>query len=89
MTNTIRNVVAFLGIGVAAIAVSMANESSSVRARAPVQDIMTDAATCVTTTMSDEQGEQSMCGKCGDHFCNPSCGETPTSCPADCGDTTI
>jgi hypothetical protein len=89
MTSTIRNVVTFLGVSLAVIAVSMANAGSSVRAPAPVQDTMTDAAACFTTTMSDERGEQSLCGKCGDHFCNPSCGETPTSCPADCGDTTI
>lgn len=25
------------------------------------------------------------CGKCGDRYCNPSCGETATSCPKDCG----
>ena len=25
------------------------------------------------------------CGKCGDGYCNPRCGETSTSCPRDCG----
>lgn len=25
------------------------------------------------------------CGKCGDGYCNPRCGETATSCPRDCG----
>ena len=25
------------------------------------------------------------CGKCGDGTCVPQCGETSTSCPADCG----
>lgn len=25
------------------------------------------------------------CGKCGDGACVPTCGETPISCPADCG----
>ena len=25
------------------------------------------------------------CGKCGDNYCNPRCGETATSCPRDCG----
>lgn len=28
------------------------------------------------------------CGRCGDNFCNPRCGETPTSCPRDCGGQT-
>ena len=26
----------------------------------------------------------SACGKCGDGYCNPRCGETATSCPRDC-----
>jgi hypothetical protein len=25
------------------------------------------------------------CGKCGDGYCNPRCGETAQSCPRDCG----
>jgi hypothetical protein len=29
----------------------------------------------------------SACGKCGDGYCNPRCGETATSCPRDCGVT--
>lgn len=28
------------------------------------------------------------CGRCGDGFCNPSCGENEITCPADCGATT-
>ena len=27
----------------------------------------------------------STCGKCGDGYCNPRCGETKLSCPRDCG----
>ncbi len=27
----------------------------------------------------------SACGKCGDGYCNPRCGETATNCPRDCG----
>lgn len=29
------------------------------------------------------------CGRCGDNFCNPRCGETATSCPKDCGGVTL
>jgi hypothetical protein len=29
--------------------------------------------------------DQAMCGKCGDGACVRQCGETATSCPADCG----
>ncbi len=27
----------------------------------------------------------SKCGKCGDGYCNPRCGENSTNCPRDCG----
>ncbi len=27
------------------------------------------------------------CGKCGDGYCNPRCGETAKTCPRDCGVT--
>lgn len=29
----------------------------------------------------------SACGKCGDGYCNPRCGETVQNCPRDCGDS--
>jgi hypothetical protein len=29
------------------------------------------------------------CGKCGDRVCVPQCGETATSCPKDCGGSTL
>ena len=29
------------------------------------------------------------CGKCGDGYCNPRCGESATSCPRDCGVSTV
>jgi hypothetical protein len=29
--------------------------------------------------------DYAMCGKCGDGTCVKQCGETATSCPADCG----
>jgi hypothetical protein len=29
--------------------------------------------------------DQAFCGKCGDGACVRQCGETATSCPADCG----
>jgi hypothetical protein len=32
--------------------------------------------------------DAAFCGRCGDGFCNPRCGETATSCPLDCGATT-
>lgn len=43
----------------------------------------------VCTFGADDKATEAMCGKCGDGFCNPSCGETPTTCPRDCGATTV
>jgi len=28
---------------------------------------------------------QERCGRCGDGYCNPSCGESALNCPKDCG----
>lgn len=32
-------------------------------------------------------GVSAACGKCGDGYCNPRCGETSKNCPRDCGVT--
>ncbi len=34
---------------------------------------------------TDSDDALAACGKCGDGYCNPRCGETSTSCPLDCG----
>jgi hypothetical protein len=40
----------------------------------------------VLPTMEDVScKDQAMCGRCGDGACVRQCGETATSCPADCG----
>lgn len=38
-----------------------------------------DSAACGTGDVA------SKCGKCGDGYCNPRCGENATNCPRDCG----
>ena len=35
------------------------------------------------TLCSSESAES--CGRCGDGYCAPGCGETAASCPKDCG----
>ena len=50
--------------------------------RAAIPD---DAAVSMS---SEALGGAPACGKCGDGYCNPRCGETATSCPRDCGGTT-
>ncbi len=44
------------------------------------------AALC---TSDDGVETAAACGKCGDGYCNPRCGETASSCPRDCGATTL
>lgn len=38
--------------------------------------------------MCDATASAAACGKCGDGYCNPRCGETAKSCPRDCGGVT-
>ena len=45
-----------------------------------------EAPVCIAA--ADDESGDAMCGKCGDGYCNPRCGETATSCPKDCGGTT-
>ena len=89
MTMIVRNVVAYMGMSFAAMALSAARADSRAQPPAVEQDTMADSRECLSTTTNDGEGVQAMCGKCGDGFCNPRCGETPTSCPADCGGTSI
>ncbi len=44
----------------------------------------------VTTSASEQvscERNVQRCGKCGDGFCNPSCGENQFTCPRDCAVT--
>ncbi len=43
------------------------------------QPLMADPSECAPVS------DQNLCGKCGDGTCVRQCGETATSCPADCG----
>ena len=43
---------------------------------------------CTPDAADADADAEAMCGKCGDGYCNPRCGETATSCPKDCGATT-
>jgi hypothetical protein len=47
-----------------------------------------EPAALVCTSAEADNDTEAMCGKCGDGYCNPRCGETATSCPKDCGATT-
>jgi hypothetical protein len=60
----------------------------SVEAERPsVDERQPAAAVCVAEVADDAANAEPMCGKCGDGYCNPRCGETATSCPKDCGGT--
>lgn len=43
--------------------------------------------TCPADCAPQTTASAARCGKCGDGRCVPQCGETATSCPADCGAT--
>lgn len=38
-----------------------------------------------STSVESQAEPEPLCGKCGDGACVRSCGETATTCPADCG----
>ena len=59
----------------------------SAEAERPSVDEGQPAALVCVSDEADETAD-AMCGKCGDGYCNPRCGETATSCPKDCGGTT-
>jgi hypothetical protein len=80
------NLILCAGVCAAALVAtrSVGAERSSADERQPV------LAVCVTDVAEDavaEDAAEAMCGRCGDGYCNPSCGETATSCPKDCGAT--
>jgi hypothetical protein len=47
------------------------------------------AITIITShnNLFGNSSEVGACGRCGDRACVRSCGETPQSCPVDCGGT--
>lgn len=83
MRNTIRNFVACTGVSLVAMLVVTLSAGSNAAARASGDSITAAVIECQSRAAEHDDAAAS-CGKCGDHFCNPRCGETATSCPADC-----
>ena len=79
MRRSIWSLVLCVGVCAAALIATR-----SVEAERPSLNESQPAAPVCTSDESDV----AMCGKCGDGYCNPRCGETSTSCPRDCGGTT-
>ena len=82
MKSSLWCLILCVGLGAAALVAgrSATAEHPSVDAPAPA------APVCLSSeapALGDDGG--SMCGRCGDGYCNPRCGETATSCPRDCG----
>lgn len=42
------------------------------------------ASSTAVTPPAEEVCESLQCGKCGDGYCNPRCGENEATCPRDC-----
>jgi len=82
MRRSLWSLVVCVGFCAAALVAARSAEAE----RPSVDEGQPAALVCV----SDEADEtaDAMCGKCGDGYCNPRCGETATSCPRDCGATT-
>lgn len=51
-----------------------------------VEEVPTVAVQATTLNIADLRApaDFAQCGRCGDGFCNPRCGETSESCPTDC-----
>ena len=82
MKRPFWSLVLCIGILVAALVATW-----SVGAERPGLGESQPVAPVCTAEVADETAD-AMCGKCGDGYCNPRCGETATSCPPDCGGTT-
>lgn len=79
MRNTLRRSVTYAGaalalmIGMHAVGLPRVQQGSAIESREP------------TALAFREDRGTALCGRCGDGACVPSCGETPASCPRDCG----
>ena len=80
MRKSLSGLVLCIGFCAAALVATRAASDSRADEREPA------APVCVSDEPEDTS--DAMCGKCGDGYCNPRCGETATSCPKDCGATT-
>ena len=79
MKRSIWSLVLCAGLGIAALMGTRAATAGH-----PGVDAPQPASVCASEAA---EPVDLMCGKCGDNYCNPSCGETATSCPRDCGVT--
>jgi hypothetical protein len=77
MRSSLWSLVLCAGVCAAALVAARPVEAERPSADAPA------APMCVSAE-ADETAD-AMCGKCGDGYCNPRCGETAASCPKDCG----
>lgn len=79
MRRSIWSLVLCAGVGAAALVGTRAVEAD----RPSVEERQPAAPACTSDATHD--AVELMCGKCGDHYCSASCGETAASCPKDCG----
>lgn len=85
MSHAIRTLI-LTYMGISLVAMIAANTAGSNTApRTPEHCIWAESAECHSLAANHDGAEDLLCGKCGDRFCSPQCGETATSCPEDCG----
>jgi hypothetical protein len=85
MQSKIRSSVMWAGISLVAMIVVTYAAGSNDAAATSEQRIAASAAECTFSEVELDGAAEAACGRCGDNFCNPSCGETVASCPRDCG----
>jgi hypothetical protein len=73
------------GISLIAMIVVTYAAGSNNSAETSEHRIAAEAVECALPALELDGAAEAACGRCGDNFCNPRCGETAASCPRDCG----
>jgi hypothetical protein len=90
MRNMLRGLV-YAGAALAALAVVVVMHAAGGRGVEASTALVAPSGLVESTSVEPqalallEDAAPALCGRCGDGACVRSCGETPTSCPRDCG----
>jgi hypothetical protein len=85
MRSTVRSSVMWACISLVAMIVITHAAGSNEATEMSVPRVAAEALECTSPAVELDGAAEAACGRCGDNFCNPRCGETAASCPRDCG----
>jgi hypothetical protein len=85
MQSKVPSLVTCAGIALVTMVIVTYAMKSGERSRTVEHSIIAQTVEFQAPAINNDGAAEAACGKCGDNFCNPRCGETPTSCPRDCG----